>query len=116
MKMLALALLIFCGSAYALTFDDYGVCRAVSSTVIAEGVTLSFGPLNMTDRNGYLNIFAYGTTGGDFLKLTIKIYGMMGYSNTDTLHAILLKTVVSDSTGKTVTLQDSWRGGHLDPY
>ncbi len=112
-----LLLFMLCGVANAATiFDESGVWKAIESSVLAAGRTVNFGPQNMTQRDGYINVLAYGVTVGDSLKLTITIYGMMGYSNADTLHAVQLSTITLATTGKVVTLADTLDGTSLYPY
>ncbi len=115
-RLVVFALFCICTQIYAANFDGNGVWRAVSSTVIAAGKTVNFGPQNMTQRDGYYNVLAYGVTAGDSLKLTLTTYGLMGYTNADTLHAVQLKTTTVATTGKTVALTDTLDSSKLYPF
>ncbi len=116
-RTLFLIFLLLCGACFAATtFDGFGVWHAVESTVINAEQTVNYGPLNVTGRDAEINILAYGVTAGDSLKLTITIYGMMGYTPADTVHAVQLKTTSVATTGKTVALCDTLKGESLYPY
>jgi hypothetical protein len=117
MRKLVLILFLACGTAWGATpFDENGVWRAVDTYSLAKGKTIGFGPQTMTQRDGKICVLVYGRTGGDSLKVTVILYGMMGYSLADTLHMTPIQTKTVATTGKTVVLADTLEGAKSFPF
>jgi hypothetical protein len=98
-------------------FNERGIWIAVSSQTIPHGGSRSFGVRDVTDRDLPFNIMAYGTTGGDSLRLTITLYGMMSYLLSDTTKVKIIKTVTTTvASGAVISLADTLDDVLMFPY
>lgn len=116
--MRTILIFLLCAStAYATeNFDSRGVWHPVSSVTLASGASVSFGIIDVTDREAELALGIYGTTPDDSLNVTVSILGMMSPNLADTAKSVTVYSGTTLTGGGMVVLPDTLVGDEMVPY
>ncbi len=102
--------------AWAGVFDDRGVWNPVSGATLAGEAVVSFGPIDVSDRERELSFTVSGNSGDDSLTVKIDLYGMMSANASDTTVALEVFSGTYRVVTDAVTIADTLSGANQYPY
>jgi len=112
-----LPILIICSSVFADDFfDDRGVWQAINAVTLEDSERVSFGVIDVSDRESELNILVYGTGPDDSLVFTLTIYGMMSADLADTNQSTSIFSSTQNLDEGGIALADTLDDNQMFPY
>lgn len=111
-----LILLLICNLIYASDFDDRGVWHAIKAVTLEDSEKVSFGVIDVSDREAELNILVYGEGPDDSLVFILTLYGMMSANIADTNKSVSIFSSTKNLDEGGVALADTLDDNQMFPY
>lgn len=112
-----LLFLFICSSAVADDFfDDRGVWYPMQTVTMEDSERVSFGVIDVSDREPELNILVYGEGPDDSLVFTLTIYGMMSPDIADTNKSVSIFSSTQNLDEGGIALADTLDSNQMFPY